>query len=117
MIEELASRAFTARDVAHRAHWRTLSFSQHMALGAFYDDVIEAIDGIVECYQGEFGLIGDFSVATPTVFDVTTWLQAEMAWIQDNVVAIANGSASIRNLIDGLVAVYQRTLYKLQQLA
>ena len=116
-IQDLAARVFVARDVVHREHWKTSSFSQHMALGAFYDDVIESVDEIVECYQGEFGLIGDFSVETPSVFQITPWLQSEMAWIQENVVTIANGSASIRNLLDGLVAIYQRTIYKLTFLA
>ena len=47
MIEDLVSRAFAIRNAAHLAHWATKSFSEHMALGSFYDEVIEKIDGIV----------------------------------------------------------------------
>ena len=116
-MEELIARVFCARDVAHREHLRSRSYSQHMALGEFYDGVIDQVDGIVECYQGEFGLVGDFQVQTLPVGNVTAWLQAELDWIASNREQLANGSASIANLIDGLSAIYQRAIYKLTFLA
>lgn len=117
MIEELVSRVFTARDVAHREHLRSRSFAQHMALGDFYDGVIDQIDTIVECYQGNFGLLGDYQVETSPVGNITTWLQAELDWIATHRGALANGSTSIENLLDGLLEIYQRTIYKLTYLA
>lgn len=117
MIEELVSRTFIARDVAHREHLRSRSYSQHMALGDFYDAVVGQIDEIVECYQGEFGLLADFQIEMGPVGNITTWLQAEMDWIETHRDAISGGSASIANLIDGLVAIYQRAIYKLTYLA
>lgn len=116
-IESLAARVFAARDIAHRAHWATGSYSAHMALNAFYDDVVDSIDEIVEVYQGIFGLIGPFDVETDEAgADVVAYLQAETEWIEASREAIANGSRAIENLIDGLTAVYRRALYKLQQL-
>jgi hypothetical protein len=115
-IEELAARAFTARDVTHRAHWRTGLYARHIALNEFYDRVIDAVDAVVEVYQGTFGLIGDFEVATPEVSDVVQYLTSEVEWIEANRNAIANGSRACENLIDGLVEVYRRTLYKLVNL-
>jgi len=117
MMEELISRVFVARDVTHREHWRTSSYAQHVALNEFYDAVIDHIDEIVECTQGQFGLVGDFQVETSPVGNITTWLQAEMDWISSNRDALANGSNSIANLIDSLVAIYQRTIYKLTHLS
>ena len=116
MIEELVERVFAARDVTHREHWRTRSYSAHMALGDFYDGVIDAIDGIVEAYQGQFGLIGEVNVATTPVQNITLWLQAEMSWIQANQAAISRGSSAVSNLIDTLVELYQSTIYKLTHL-
>ena len=117
MIEELVARMFVARDVAHREHLRTRSFSQHMALGAFYDAVIEQTDTIVEAYQGEFGLIGEFQVETSPVSDITAWLRAEMDWLESNRNELSNGSQSIANLLDGLTATFQAAIYKLTYLA
>lgn len=117
MMEELISRVFTARDVSHREHWRTKSYSQHMALGDFYDEIIEQIDEIVECFQGQYGLVSEFQIETSPVSNITTWLQAEMDWISSNRDEITQGNNSIANLIDGLVAIYQRTIYKLTNLS
>lgn len=115
-IEELAARVFQARDVSHRAHWRTGSLSQHEALAVFYGAAVESVDEIVEVYQGEFGLIGDFDVATSAVGNVAAYLQAEADWIAASRDEICNGSDAVRNLIDGLVAIYRRTIYKLNNL-
>jgi hypothetical protein len=115
-IEELASRVLVARDAAHRAHWKTASLSAHLALGDFYEALPAAIDEIVEVYQGEFGLIGEFEVHAGAVANITTFLQAEADWIGQNRGAISRGSWPVQNLIDGLLAEYRRTIYKLVNL-
>lgn len=117
MIEQLVSRVFTARDITHREHLRSRSYAQHVALGDFYTAVIEQIDSLVESYQGQFGLLGDYQVETTPVVNITTWLLAEMDWIEVNRTDLANGSTSIENQIDGLLETYQRTIYKLTYLA
>lgn len=117
MIEELVSRVFAARDVTHREHLRSRSYAQHIALGEFYTTAIDQVDTIVECYQGQFGLIGEYQVETSPVGNITTWLQAELDWIETNRDALANGSTSIGNLVDGLLEIYQHAIYKLTYLA
>jgi DNA-binding ferritin-like protein len=117
MIEEFVSRVFAARDISHRAHWRTGSYSMHMALGDFYDGVIDAVDEIVEVYQGAFGLIGDFDVETTQELSISGYLQEQADWIAANRDGIANGNDAVRNLIDGVGAIYRQTIYKLNQLS
>lgn len=117
MIEELVSRVFTARNLAHLAHWKTKSYSQHMALGDFYDSIIDALDEIVECYQGEFKLIGNVPLnSAPTMANITQYIKGECEWLDKNRDAISQGDSSIGNLVDSLHAIYQRTLYKLVNL-
>ena len=48
MIEELIDKTFHIRDASHIAHWKTKSYSEHMALGDYYEDIIEKIDEINE---------------------------------------------------------------------
>lgn len=117
MIEELAARIFAARDAAHRAHWKTGSYAQHVALGDFYDGVIDSLDEIIEVYQGAFGLIDGFTVTVPAVSNITAWLQSDADWIAENRNNIANGNASVANLIDGLEGIYRRAIYKLTHLS
>ena len=115
-IEEFASRVFAARDAAHRAHWKTASFSAHMALGELYEALPGLIDEIVEVYQGRFGLIGDFGVTSEPVPNVVAYLEAEVEWIEQSRDDVAAGSTAVQNLIDGLIAAYRRALYKLNEL-
>ena len=116
-IQELTSRVFQARDIAHRAHWLASSYAKHIALNEFYDNVLDAVDELVECYQGQFGLIDTFEVHTVPVVDVVKYLSDESDWIEAHRDKIAQGSAAIASLVDVLVSVYLRTIYKLENLA
>ena len=119
MIEQLISRVFYARNVAHFEHWRatgTGSFAKHQALGSFYDDVIDAIDDLVEAYQGAFELIGNIPAPSPPKGDVLALLEADAAWIEENHEDICKGNRAVANLIDALGDVYLTTIYKLRNL-
>ena len=115
-IDQLAGRVFATRDFAHKTHLATGNYARHMALGDFYDEIIDEIDEIVECYQGQFDLIRPVP-AEPPVGDPVKVLQADVAWINANRQQITKGDSSLANLLDGLVATYQRTLYKLRFLS
>ena len=59
-MEQLASLFFHSRTQAHVFHLGvkgTGSFSAHSALNAYYDEIVGIIDGLVESYQGKYGLI------------------------------------------------------------
>jgi hypothetical protein len=116
MIEDLISRVFHSRNLAHWNHWRTKSYAQHKALGRFYDDVIEALDDIVEAYQGAFDLIGTIPAPDKTDNDILKHLETEAAWIEENHEGICKGNRAIANLIDALSGVYLSTIYKLRNL-
>lgn len=118
MIEQLVTRVFTTRNLAHLAHWKTKSYAQHMALGDFYDALIDQIDNIVESYQGAFGLLSiDAAPQTPASKDITKHLEQELIWIANNREKIAKNVAALENLIDALTETYMRTLYKLKNLS
>jgi hypothetical protein len=119
MIEQLISRVFYARNVAHFEHWRatgTGSFSKHSALGSFYDGVIDAIDDLVEAYQGAFELIGNIPAPETPKGDVLALLEADADWIEENHEGICKGNRAVANLIDSLTGVYLSTIYKLRNL-
>lgn len=116
MIEQLISRVFYARNLAHWSHWRTKSYSQHQALGAFYDDVIEAVDALVEAHQAVHGLVGDVPAPSAKGSEVLPVLRSDAEWIEQNHEKICEGNRAIANLIDGVTGVYLRTIYKLENL-
>lgn len=116
MIEQLISRVFYARNLAHFTHWRTKSYSEHKALGKFYDGVIDAIDDLVESYQGAYELIGAIPVPSQMEKDILKCLEADAEWIEKNHEKICKGNRAVANLIDALTSVYLSTIYKLKNL-
>ena len=118
MIEQLISRVFYARNLAHFEHWRatgTGSYAKHQALGSFYDDVIDALDHLVEAYQGAFDLIGNIP-APSAGSDVLSVLEGDAEWIEENHEEICQGNRAVANLIDGVTGVYLSAIYKLRNL-
>ncbi len=116
MIEQLISRVFYARNLAHWSHWRTKSYSQHKALGRFYDDVIEALDDLIEAHQAVHGLVGDIPAPSAKGSEVLPILRSDAEWIEEHHEKICEGNRAIANLIDGVTGVYLRTIYKLENL-
>ena len=119
MIEQLISRVFYARNVAHFEHWRAQgagSFAKHSALGQFYEDVIDVLDSLVEAYQGAFELIGPIKAPKTKADEILSILIEDAEWIEKNHEAICKGNRAVANLIDGVTDVYLTTTYKLKNL-
>lgn len=117
MIEQLIARVFYARNLAHWNHWRTDSYSEHKALGKFYDGVIDALDGLVEAYQGAFELVGNIPApASSKSTDILKTLEDDSKWVEGHHEDICKGNRAVANKIDELTAVYLTTIYKLRNL-
>lgn len=119
MVEQLISRAFYARNVAHFQHWTAKgkgSYARHTALGSFYDGVVDALDALVEAHQAIHGLVGAIPAPTTNHSDVLLLLKADAEWIEQNHEDICEGNRAIGNLIDSVTSVYLSAIYKLENL-
>ena len=118
MVEELVARIFKTRNQAHLAHWKTKSFAEHEALGSFYDELIDKLDGLVEACQGSKGIIGhvDLSCKDESV-DIIKCLTDDANFISRNRAKIAHGVPALENILDEIVGLYLTTLYKLKNLS
>lgn len=110
---------FLARDVAHSVHLNTRSFSKHMALGTFYDEIVDLADSLAEQYQGEYGLIGPISLmSAKKTTNIVEFLEDQLADLQKTrYTAFEKDDTSIQNEVDNIVKLYRTTLYKLRFLA
>ena len=110
---------FLARDVAHSVHLNTRSFSKHMALNTFYDEIIELADGFAEAYQGRYGLIGPISLmSAKKTGNIVEFLQDQLDEIESGRYDVCKkADTPLQNLIDGIIELYLSTLYKLRILA
>ena len=116
MIEELISRVLCCHNQTAIAHWQSKSFSEHAALGEFYESVIGILDRIVESHQGVSGLIGKVGYHEYDSSNILEYLKDELVWIVENQKKLSEGISSISNIIDELVALFLKTIYKLENL-
>ena len=110
---------FLARDVTHSVHLNTRSYSKHVALNIFYDRIIGAADDFAEAYQGRHGLIGPITLhSAKKTSNVIEFLEDSLAEIETARYTVCDKSdSSLQQLIDNIVEIYLRTLYKLRFLA
>jgi DNA-binding ferritin-like protein len=115
-VEKLIDRAFKLRSAAHAAHWKATgegSYARHVALGEFYDGLIDVLDRYVEAHQGTFGLVGRLAADTD---DIVAQIRAELVWIAEHRTQVARGVPALENILDELTALHMSTLYKLEHL-
>jgi hypothetical protein len=118
MIARLIAILFLSREVAHREHLNTKSYAQHVALGSFYDTIIDNADSIAEAYQGRHGLIGKIPMLTESdTGDIADILEKHLGMIEKlRYTAVEKTDTPIQNLIDTALETYLSTLYKLRNL-
>ena len=59
-MERIASMFFHSRTQAHVFHLRVKgpgAYAAHKALNDYYDGIVDLVDGLVESYQGKYGII------------------------------------------------------------
>jgi hypothetical protein len=116
---EFIGLLFLARDVAHSVHLNTRSYSKHVALNIFYERIVGVADDFAEAYQGRHGLIGPITLnSAKKTANITEFLQDSLAQIEAARYQVCDESDStLQQLIDNIIEVYLRTLYKLKFLA
>jgi DNA-binding ferritin-like protein len=122
-LEQLASLLLHSRTQTHSFHVGVKgvgSFSAHIALGNYYDTIGGLVDGLVEAYQGQYGLIklqpvsgldtnndikniiGYFDKLIAVVAKLRKDEKLQMSWLQND--------------IDTVVTLLYSTKYKLTNL-
>ena len=112
---ELVARCFHARTVAHILHLKTRSYAAHIALNEFYDEIVDLTDGFAEAYQGKYGLIEAYPTKYVMTDDAMKMLGDLGDWIEDNRYECCDEEdACLQNVIDEILALISRTMYKLR---
>ena len=99
-------------------HWQSQSYSEHIALNEYYDGIPDIVDGIVESYQGKYGIqkgyklfeVRDYS--TPEeVINFLKQLDADVEMLRQSI-----KETYIQNQIDNVLQLIETTVYKLENL-
>lgn len=119
MINQFIGVLLLSRDLAHREHWKTQSYAQHVALNEFYDDILDVTDSFVEKYQGRHGIIKDVPILGEGQMggSPVEKLKKLLKTIEDSRYDVVDKSdTALHNLIDEIVAIFLEAIYKLENL-
>jgi hypothetical protein len=122
-VAKFASKIFESRQMAHVFHLQTRgdgSYAQHIALGEYYDGILDLIDSFIEVYAGQYQIIENYEIIDTTdaidrnkvdyFVDLTEFIKST------RYTDISKEDTHLQNIIDEIVALIYRTLYKLKNL-
>jgi hypothetical protein len=121
-VSKFLSKLLESREMAQVYHWTVKgdpgSHAAHTALNEYYDAVIGHIDDLVECYQGQYELIEEYDVIDTKETrskEKIEYFQEIAQFIKDTrYSAILEEDTHLQNIIDEIVALIYKLLYKLK---
>ena len=116
MNENMAMFAATMLHSAtntHFFHWSTDSFSKHMALGTYYDEIVGLVDDLVEAYMGCYEKITSFPSTYHQPKEPVKYLESLQNFVADARQDLPQDS-ELQNLIDEIADLINTTTYKLK---
>jgi hypothetical protein len=116
------SKLFESREMAHVYHLSVKgdmgSHAAHLALGVYYEGILEFIDELIETYQGQYELVESFDM----INTIDTKTKPRIEYFEELVMFIKSTrntyllaeDTHLQNVIDEVVGLIYRTLYKLK---
>lgn len=113
---EMVSLLLHSRTQAHILHLQTKSYPEHMALNAYYDGIGDLVDGLVESYQGQYGIIENYKSYDIQNYKSTDATIKYLEGVCDKVSKLRDccKDSYIQNQIDTICELVNSTLYKLK---
>jgi hypothetical protein len=113
---EMTSLLFHSQTQVHMLHLQTTSYSEHKALQNYYEGIDGLIDGLVESFQGKYGIINGYKS-----YDIDGYKSTEstIKYLQDLCGKVEDlrdccDDSYIQNQIDTVCELINSTLYKLR---
>jgi len=99
----------------HIFHNQTRIYSEHIALGGYYDDVLDIIDRIAETYTALYGEIEGYTSMPYRDYvskdETVNYFKALYQYVQSNRAIFKE--SFIQNIIDELSELLAQTMFKL----
>lgn len=116
LIGTFVSTLLHSATLTHLMHFKTPSYSQHVALAAYYEEIPELVDSLVESIQGAYEAIIE---PYPSMFgngngdDPLAYMVSLRNYVRDYRGQMPQDS-EIQNEIDSIANLINHTVYKLK---
>jgi hypothetical protein len=114
LIGDFIATLLHSATITHFMHLQSVSYSEHKALGKYYEEIVELADTVAEAIQGCEGILIK-SYPTMYGYPEVTPLQY-LTIIRDYVITHRDGISeysNIQNEIDAVMTLLDSTIYKL----
>jgi len=111
---EFIAQSFAVRTAAHLLHLSSNSYSQHVALGDFYEALAGLVDRYAEAYMGMESLIKRWPSKTPPSETPVGLLEEYLEFVQAE--QGDDESEALENILAEIEELTLRTLYKVRNL-
>lgn len=115
-------KLFQLRDIVHLRHLKPSnpgslgSGWEHKSLNVLYEEILDITDGLIESYQGKYGLL-DITIPESKVTDILPLLQVIVKNCDNGVIYKSFGNDTwIQNQLDELSKLLYQTIYRLTYL-
>ena len=97
----------------HFFHFSTDSFAKHMALGTYYDEIVDLVDDLTEQYMGVYGQIKSFPDLYHMPKEPLAYLQSLQKFVKEARPDLPQDSEIVQ-LIDNIAQEIDTTIYLLK---
>jgi hypothetical protein len=115
LIGTFVSTLLHSATLTHLMHFKTLSYSEHVALAGYYDSIPDLVDGLVESIQGAYEVIIE---PYPSMFgtgdaEPLAYMISLRNYVRDYRGEMPQDN-EIQNEIDNVANLLNTTVYKLK---
>lgn len=115
------SKIFESRQMAHVFHLQATgegAYSKHVALDNYYNSILEINDELIEVYQGQYDIIENYEIieGEPKSECIEYFIDLAEFIKSTRKIAFLEEDTHLQNIIDEMVSLIYRTIYKLKNL-
>jgi hypothetical protein len=115
-FSKLASILLHSQTQVHTLHLQTQSYSEHKATQKYYEGVDSLVDGLIESYQGKYGIVKGYET-----MKIQDWQSTEKTceYMKNLCKQVDNlrdccEDSYLQNQIDTIIELINSTIYKLR---
>ena len=113
---EMVCQMLHSQKQSHIFHLGTKSYAEHMALNGYYTGIDELVDGLIESYQGKYGLLTNYKSYKNQSYknknQVLKYFKGLLNTIEEK--RDCCDDSYIQNQIDAVQELIYSTMYKLK---
>lgn len=114
-MAEFVATLLHSATVTHFMHWATGSRSDHLALGEYYEQIIERVDSLAESYMGRYEKLTKFPNEFHSATEPVGYMKSIQSFVEEARKSLPQDS-ELQNRIDDIAELINHTLYQLKDL-